>query len=232
MERHPEGLPVGLSLPQYACRATQLIERVVCGVLTRTGGACRAATFACAITLEEIDVVHQAKENWQRLGSVEDLKTRDLQQLEIGHTLIALSYRNGEFGAVSGRCNHAGGPLGHGLLNDDFIVCPWHSWMFHRLTGEARPGIPAAVPRHVLRVQDGDLYIDIAAATPRIHAPHAKHPLSRDIVRDPGPLRVAGISTTVMNAQFPRYSTSEGLLRVSLDYAGSSGIETRLIRLN
>ena len=58
-------------------------------------------------------MVHQTNQNWQRLGSVEDLKGRNLQQLEVGHTVIALSYRNGEFGAVSGRCNHAGGPLGH-----------------------------------------------------------------------------------------------------------------------
>jgi nitrite reductase/ring-hydroxylating ferredoxin subunit/multimeric flavodoxin WrbA len=174
----------------------------------------------------------QANQNWQRLGSVEDLKRREIQQLEVGHTLIALSYRNGEFGAVSGRCNHAGGPLGQGSLKDDYVVCPWHNWMFHRLTGEAQPGIPAAVPRYALRIQDGDLYVDITAASQRIHAPHAKNPLSRDIVRDPGPLRVAGISTTVMNVKFPRYSTSEGLLQVSLDYAGSLGIETRLIRLN
>jgi nitrite reductase/ring-hydroxylating ferredoxin subunit len=177
-------------------------------------------------------VVHQTNQNWQRLGSVEDLKRRDLQQLEVDHTPIALSYRNGEFGAVSGRCNHAGGPLGQGTLRDDYIVCPWHNWMFHRLTGKAQPGIPAAVPQYALRIQDGDLYVDITAATRRIHAPHAKHPLSRDIVRDPGPLRVAGISTTVMNVEFPRYSTSEDLLQVSLDYAGSLGIETRLIRLN
>jgi nitrite reductase/ring-hydroxylating ferredoxin subunit len=123
-------------------------------------------------------VVHQTNQNWQRLGSVEDLKRRDLQQLEVGHTLIALSYRNGEFGAVSGRCNHAGGPLGQGTLKDDYIVCPWHNWMFHRLTGKAQPGIPAAVPRYALRIQDGDLYADIAAATRRVHAPHAKHPLA------------------------------------------------------
>jgi nitrite reductase/ring-hydroxylating ferredoxin subunit/multimeric flavodoxin WrbA len=187
---------------------------------------------AVSRNLKEIEMVDQAKENWQRLGSVEDLKKRDLQQLEVGRTLIALSYRNGEFGAVSGRCNHAGGPLGQGLVKDDYIVCPWHGWMFHRLTGEARPGIPAAVPRHALRIQDGDLYINVTAATQRIQAPHAKHPLSRDIVREPGPLRVAGISTTVMNAQSPRYSTSEALLQVSLDHAKSSGLETRLIRLN
>ena len=35
-------------------------------------------------------MVDQAKENWQRLGSVEDLKKRDLQQLKVGRTLIAL----------------------------------------------------------------------------------------------------------------------------------------------
>jgi len=174
----------------------------------------------------------QAKENWQRLGAVEELKRRDLQQIKVGRTVIALSYRNGEFGAVSGLCNHAGGPLGEGSFKDDYIVCPWHSWMFHRLTGEARPGIPAAVPRHALRIQEGDLYIDVTPATQRIQAPHAKHLLAREIVRGPGPLRVAGISTTVMNAEFPRYSASEDLLRVSLDHASSSGIETRLIRLN
>ena len=56
-------------------------------------------------------MVNQPKENWKRLGSVEELKKRDLQQLEVDRTMIALSYRNGEFGAVSGICNHAGGPL-------------------------------------------------------------------------------------------------------------------------
>lgn len=41
----------------------------------------------------------QANGNWQRLGAVEELKRRDLQQIKIGGTVIALSYRNGEFGA-------------------------------------------------------------------------------------------------------------------------------------
>lgn len=174
----------------------------------------------------------QPKENWQRLGAVEDLEKYALQQLEVGRAHIALSYRDGAFGAVSGLCNHAGGPLGQGSLKDDYIVCPWHNWMFHRLTGQARPGIAAAVPSHALRIQGGDLYIDMTPATPRIQAPHARHPLSRSIVREPGPLRVAGISTTAMNREFPRYSTSEGMLQTSLGHAEEAGMETRLIRLN
>ncbi|MCW5737175.1 MAG: NAD(P)H-dependent oxidoreductase [Enhydrobacter sp.] len=174
----------------------------------------------------------QANENWQRLGAVEDLKKCALQQLEVGRVRIALSYRDGEFGAVSGVCNHAGGPLGQGSLKDDYIVCPWHNWMFHRSTGQARPGVAAAVPSHALRIQGEDLYIDLTPVTRRIQAPHVKHPLSRAIVREPGPLRVAGISTTAMNREFPRYSTSEGLLQTSLGHAREAGMETRLIRLN
>lgn len=177
-------------------------------------------------------MTNEATANWQRLGSVEDLKKRELQQVKVGPALLALSYRDGEFGAVSGRCIHAAGPLGEGSIKDDYIICPWHGWMFHRLTGEARPGIPAAVPRHALRIEDGDLYVNVTPSTPPRHAPHAKHPLTRDIVREPGPLRVAGISATVMNAKMPRYSASEDLLRSSLDHAASRGSETRMIRLN
>jgi multimeric flavodoxin WrbA len=48
-----------------------------------------------------------------------------------------------------------------------------------------------------------------------------------------GPLRVAGISTTVMNRDTPRYSTSERLLGVALDHASFAlGAETRLLKLN
>lgn len=170
---------------------------------------------------------------WHRLGSARELQAQPLHQFQIGDVAIALSYRDGAFAAISGVCNHAGGPLGNGQLSDDgYVVCPWHNWQFHHLTGEARPGIPAAVPRHDVKLENGDVYVNIQAATPRIHAPHPAHPLSRELRREPGPLRVAGISTTAMNRDFPRYSTSEDLLQVALAEAAAQGAQTRLIRLN
>jgi nitrite reductase/ring-hydroxylating ferredoxin subunit len=145
---------------------------------------------------------------WQRIGPVEQLSKQPLQQLRIGDVVIALSYRNGQFGAISGVCNHVGGPLGDGTLSDeDYVVCPWHSWHFHRLTGLARPGIPSAVPVYELKIENGELFINLTAVTERQHAPHPPHPLTREIKREPGPLRVVGISTTAMNHLFPRYST-------------------------
>jgi len=130
--------------------------------------------------------------DWRKVGSVAELSKAELQSLEIGGRKIALSFRDGRFGAVSACCLHMGGPLDEGCVRDDYVVCPWHGWMFHRLTGEARPGIPAAVPRYELKVESGELFIDLASATPAKHAPHPKHPLARETVRAPGPIRVVG----------------------------------------
>jgi len=170
---------------------------------------------------------------WHRLGSVADLQKQPLQQVDVAGKRIALSFADGQFGAISGDCLHYGGPLGNGTIQDGYVVCPWHHWMFHRLTGEARPGIPAAVPRYDVKVESGDLFINLVQVTAAKHAPHPVHPLSREIVRAPGPLRVAGISTTAMDAAFPRYSTSDALLQSALDHAAAAhGAETRLIRLS
>jgi nitrite reductase/ring-hydroxylating ferredoxin subunit/multimeric flavodoxin WrbA len=169
---------------------------------------------------------------WHRLGRVDDLKTRPLQPIKAGKVVLALSYRDGEFGAISGVCNHVGGPLGEGQLSaEGYVVCPWHHWHFHRLTGEARPGIPAATPRYDLKIENGDLLVNLVPATERRNAPHPAHPLTRPLTREPGPVRVLGISTTAMNREFPRYSTSEALLQTALDQASAAGHPTQLIRL-
>jgi len=57
--------------------------------------------------------------NWRRLGPVEQFADKALQQLRVGTLTIALSDRDGEFGAISGVCNHVGGPLGDGTLRDN-----------------------------------------------------------------------------------------------------------------
>lgn len=171
--------------------------------------------------------------HWHKLGAIAELRKSELQGIEIEGKRIALSFADGQFGAISGECLHYGGPLGNGTIQDGYVVCPWHHWMFHRLTGEARPGIPAAVPGYELKEEAGDLFINLVPVTRAKHAPHPAHPLSREIVRQPGPVRVAGISTTVMDGAFPRYSTSEALLETALDHAAKAhGAETRLIRLN
>jgi len=171
--------------------------------------------------------------DWMDLGPVETLRTKPVQQLDAGQRKIALVYRDGRFSAVSGTCNHAGGPLGEGHLDGDYLVCPWHHWKFHAITGEGEPGYEEdKVPSYDLKEEGGRLFVDLNSETARTKKPHAPHPLSRPIVRGEGPVRVVGVSTTVMDPKFPRYSTSDALLDVALIHARGSGCETRLLRLN
>lgn len=171
---------------------------------------------------------------WIDLGPVASLQDLPLREITVGQRRIALSFRDGKFGAVSGVCNHAGGPLGQGRLDGEYIVCPWHHWKFHHASGLGEPGYEEdKVPSYALKIENGHLFLDPQPASPRGRLPHPPHPVGRKPERQPGPTRVVGISTTAMDENFPRYSTSEALLESALTHAQEShGAETRLIRLN
>jgi multimeric flavodoxin WrbA/nitrite reductase/ring-hydroxylating ferredoxin subunit len=170
---------------------------------------------------------------WHDLGEIETLKVTSLQQITIRRTRIALSYHDGQFGAISGVCNHVGGPLGEGTFDGDYVVCPWHHYKYHCRTGEGEPGYETdRVPRYELKQENGHLFINLKAATARNKPAHKPHPLTRPIVRAAGRIRWLGISTTAMDASYPRYSTSDALLEIALEHAASLDVETRLIKIN
>lgn len=169
---------------------------------------------------------------WVDLGEAAELEKRPLQQVTVGRTRLAVSFREGRFGVISGACNHVGGPLGEGVLAGEYVECPWHYWKFHHATGLGEPGYEDdAVPAYAVKVEGARLLVDLKSATPRSKRPHAKHPLARTPVREDGPVRVLGLSTTAMTAGHPRFSTSELLLDEAVRHAGASGYETRTIRL-
>jgi len=171
--------------------------------------------------------------SWVDVGSVSRLKSRELQQIMAGKIPVALVYKNGEFTAVSGECNHEKGPIGRGCMEGDYAVCPWHGWRFHRKTGHAKsPYEIACLPRHEVKEKNGHLFINIKPSNRRVQFPHPPHPLAREVKRKNGPIRVAGISTTPMDKNLPRYSTSEDLLQTALKHASSVlKAETKLIKL-
>jgi nitrite reductase/ring-hydroxylating ferredoxin subunit/multimeric flavodoxin WrbA len=176
---------------------------------------------------------------WHDVGAATELAARPLQAVRAGRCPIALVHRDGRFTALSGVCNHVGGPLGDGTLDGEWVVCPWHHWKFHFATGQGEPGYEQdQVPTHAVRVENGRVLVDGTPATPRKKQPHAKHPLETIAHRgEPGgvaldaPLRVLGVSTTGMDVAYPRFSTSDELLDAAIARAAALGAETRTIRL-
>ncbi|MGE3172543.1 MAG: Rieske 2Fe-2S domain-containing protein [Planctomycetota bacterium] len=171
---------------------------------------------------------------WIDVGAADELARTPLQEITIGSRRLALSHKDGTFAAISGTCNHVGGPLGQGTLDGDYVVCPWHYWKFHRATGEGEPGYEAdRVPRHEVKVENGRVLVQKDASSKRGHLPHPPHPLAREPEHHDGPARVLGISTTAMDEAHKRPSTSEMLLDDALQHARTAlGLETRLLRLS
>lgn len=169
-------------------------------------------------------------QNWQIIGEIKALSLKPLQEIQIEKTKIALSYVNGQFSAVSGFCNHFGGPLGCGKLEGEHVVCPWHNWKFNHKSGEGFRG--HSVPSYSLKIEGEKLLIDLASATPRTKPPYVPHPLAREVKRNPGPIRVLGISTTNMDERYPRTSTSDLLLDVAIKHASSLDAEVQTIHLS
>ena len=171
--------------------------------------------------------------DWVEIGVVDELNQTPLQQITAKKTKLALIYKDGEFSAISGVCNHVGGPLGEGTIDGDYIVCPWHYWKFHYKTGEGEPGYEEdQVPAYQVKVEHGRVFVDLASGTKRHKKKHPPHSLARPVVRTDGAIRVVGISTTVMDTTHPRYSTSDALLETALDYANTSlQAETQSIKL-
>ena len=83
-----------------------------------------------------------------------------------------------------------------------------------------------------MKVEGGRLFVNLGAGSNRHKTPHEPHPLSRKVERSPGPLRLAGISATAIDAANPRFSGSDHLLNHALRAAEGLGAETRLIKLN
>lgn len=171
--------------------------------------------------------------NWFDAGPIAKLKRKPLQQIVIGKIRIALVYKDNEFSAVSGTCNHEKGPLGRGHMKGDYVVCPWHGWKYHIKTGHAEhPFELACLPRHEVKEKSGHIFINLKPKNSRSFYPHPPHPLTRKIKRKKGPIRIVGISTTPMDSALTRYSTSEALLNTALDHARTKlKAETKLIKL-
>jgi multimeric flavodoxin WrbA/nitrite reductase/ring-hydroxylating ferredoxin subunit len=174
-----------------------------------------------------------ANQKWVDVGNASELGRKPVTRVGAEGLTLALSFADGTFAAIGATCAHEGGPLDEGTLNGDgCIVCPWHEWEYDRVTGRV-PGGSECVVAYDVEVRDGRVRVDVASGRSGVVVEKKKHVLDREILREAGPIRVAGISTTVMNREAPRYSTSERLLGVALEHAASTlGAETRLLKLN
>jgi nitrite reductase/ring-hydroxylating ferredoxin subunit len=96
-----------------------------------------------------------------RVGSIAALAAGEVMEAEVDGETYAICNVGGELHAFEGLCPHAGGPLGQGSIEGDYLVCPWHAWQYDCRTGvnDYDPGTKlAAFP---VKTEGDDILVDI-----------------------------------------------------------------------
>jgi len=175
-----------------------------------------------------------AATTWHRIGTREELLARVPCSVRAGGTQVALFHYEGRLRAIGAACNHKGGPLAEGRMRDEFVVCPWHGWEYSVVTGQGPAGYDEEqVPVFSIEERADGVYVATPPASPRKLIKHKPSHLLAEHPKPAGaPPRVLGLSTTVMDAANPRFSTSEALLEHGLAHvAAARGADTKFIRL-
>ena len=107
---------------------------------------------------------------WHKvLDNPADLPEGRVMSVTAGHKSFCLNHSKGEFGCLTNKCPHQGGPLGEGSIENGYLRCPWHGWDYHPLTGQPPGGYDDAVETFPLEVRPDGIYIGLEE-----EAPHEK----------------------------------------------------------
>jgi len=97
-----------------------------------------------------------------KVGRMDELAEGQATVAQVDGLRIAIFHVGGRYYALEASCPHEGGPLDDGVVEGLRVICPWHGYDFHLKTGECSldPGLRALT--YPVKVQDGDLLIEMA----------------------------------------------------------------------
>jgi nitrite reductase/ring-hydroxylating ferredoxin subunit/multimeric flavodoxin WrbA len=175
-----------------------------------------------------------------KVCSLSELPNNSQKIVPLGPHKVALFHYNNEISALANACLHKAGPLGLGLVENKYdglyVTCPWHGWEYNIKTGSAPPGYKDQQAVFEVKVEGDDVLI---SEQPIVKAHREMHDLKviEDLIKldyqtTAESKNILGISTTNMNNDLPRYSTSEAALEMALDYAKEHhGAATKMLKL-
>lgn len=98
-----------------------------------------------------------------KAASAAALPPGSMVQAKFNDDLYVICNVEGQLHAMDGRCPHAGGPLAEGALHGHVVSCPWHMWEFDCRTGETDFNPRFNLKTFPVKVENGDILIDIDA---------------------------------------------------------------------
>lgn len=109
--------------------------------------------------------MHTATEGYVRAASVEQVRKAGRLVVAIGGHTVLLIHEHDHIYAVDNRCPHMGFPLHRGTVKDCILTCDWHYARFDLMSGGTFDLWADDLPTFPVRIQDGEVWIDLAAHT-------------------------------------------------------------------
>ena len=101
------------------------------------------------------------KENVKRLCSLKELKNNKGQRFIIDEAEIAVFKVEDEVFALNNVCPHQHTALLYdGFIEDGYVVCPAHGWMFNLKTGKQPTG-SNGVNTYPIKIKDEEVFVEI-----------------------------------------------------------------------
>ena len=111
------------------------------------------------------------EKSWVKVAAESEIGEK-IRPFQVGRKKIALARLEGELYAFDGLCPHVAGPMHRGEVQGTIVTCPFHAWRFDlkqngREIHDYRP-----LETYALRVQDGDVYVELDQSGPVTALPH------------------------------------------------------------
>lgn len=92
----------------------------------------------------------------------EDLREGEMGLFRVNRKSVLLVWpREGEIKAYRGRCPHQDVPLENATFDGTTMVCGFHGWCFDVHTGEGVEPRGCALKPYALRVEQGELQVEL-----------------------------------------------------------------------
>jgi nitrite reductase/ring-hydroxylating ferredoxin subunit len=114
------------------------------------------------LSAERSKVPSNRMPNFIKLTTQSELPATDeAKEFPCGDKTICVANVNETYSAMDNVCLHRGGPLGEGMIENGKVVCPWHGWAWDPKTGEAAHNANAKVVVYPLKIDDGDVLVEM-----------------------------------------------------------------------
>jgi len=103
---------------------------------------------------------------WITVAKLTDLTPETTRVVNAGGLELALVRATDGLFALDNLCPHTGGSLGEGLVQGRTVTCPLHNWQFDCQTGKCLTEKRAPQRRYPVKVEKGDVLIEIPDPAP------------------------------------------------------------------